>query len=251
MKGEPLQPDIDLVVERGAIPQYKLISDGWYCRNDTDGQQVMFSQENAKLFAIQYGQNDRSAKIIVEKPTKKVMQLGIQFGFLLAAHQKYVGVHGVTLLCANEIVILSAPSGTGKTTLAQLLETYCDAVVINGDFALLNPTEDGVVFEPTPFCGSTTRSLNHRLRVNRIVFLGQAKENAWRELDGREAMKRFMSNAFIPEWNNGIQKTVQENILRCITALKISAYDFAPTQKAAEIFLKHMENESNCSVRSE
>lgn len=167
---------------------------------------------------------------------------GLQFGLLLALNQQYIGLHGVTLLCGYEIIILSAPSGTGKTTLAGLLEAYRDAIVINGDFALLKPTPEGVIFEPTPFCGSSGRCLNRRLKVDRIVFLEQAAANVFQELSGREAMTRFMSNAFIPTWDRDMQQSAQENILKCVSALKVNAFGFTPTEEAAATLfdqLKH------------
>ena len=161
---------------------------------------------------------------------------------MLALHDHCIGLHGVTLVIKNEIVILSAPSGTGKTTLSKLLETYSDAIVINGDFALLRPTEDGVIYEPTPFCGSSARSLNHRLKVNRVVFLEQGKSNIWRELNGREALTSFLSNSFVPEWNSGFEEKITSSTINCIEALNVNHYAFLPVQEAALYFEKQLDN---------
>ena len=214
--------------------------DGWNIEEDYDTVHTVYARNGKAVFSLEL-----CAPYEVTASAGRVrsgsLYLCIHYALMLALYRDCIGLHGVTLLCGNEIIILSAPSGTGKTTLSKLLEKHCDAIVINGDFALLTPTEKGVIFEPTPFCGTSGRTLNQRFRVNRVVFLSQAKTNEWRELTGREAMTQFMSNCFVPTWDADLQEAVQENILKCIGAVKVSAYGFAPTQEAAELFLKKIE----------
>lgn len=222
-------------------------NDGWFIGEKQGFPMPVYFNHGKALFGLQQREM-LSVTVYLRNAVESYLRLSVHFGMMLALHRECVGMHGVTILCGNEIIILSAPSGTGKTTLAKLLEKHCDAIVINGDFALLVPTENGVIFEPTPFCGSSNRCLNHRLRVNRVVFLGQAKENQWRELDGRETVARFMSNTFVPYWDKDMLQAVQENILKCVSMMNVNAYDFAPTQKAAELFLKKIEEGSSlCS----
>ncbi|MCR4886692.1 MAG: hypothetical protein K5919_07240 [Clostridiales bacterium] len=213
---------------------------GWSIHTDGESKQVLYSSKGNPDFALVYSSPVSKMTLQISEGKGGFLKIGILYGLLLTLHTKSIGLHGVTLLCGNEIFILSAPSGTGKTTLAHLLETYCDASVINGDFALLTPTENGVIFEPTPFCGSSGRCLNHRVRVNRVVFLEQGKTNEWQKLEEREATIRFMSNAFVPTWDGGMQQAVQENILKCISMLKVNLFSFAPTQEAAEMFLNQL-----------
>ena len=212
------------------------LTDGWMHQDSKTSSVAVYCRGGKALFGLE--QTKPNLVIVhIRKAMEWYIRTGIQYGLMFALSQECLGLHGVTLLCGNEIIILSAPSGTGKTTLASLLQAYCDAIVINGDFALLHPTEEGVIFEPTPFCGSSGRSLNHRFRVNRVVFLGQAKENRWRKLDGREALTRFMTNCFIPTWDREKQEAIQSSILRCMEGLQMNAYEFAPTRQAAEQFL--------------
>lgn len=235
---------VTLHLETDPTLKGKSPSDGWSFQSGGESQQAVYSSNRKALFSLRYNEAEKKIKVSVRDSQRSAARLGVQYGMMLALYQQCVGLHGVTLVCGNEIIILSAPSGTGKTTLSKLLEKYCDAVVINGDFALLSLTADGVIYEPTPFCGSSGRSLNHRFRVKRVVFLGQAKENTWYSLTGREAMRRFMSNAFVPDWDKRLQQAVQENILRCMSVLKVNAYDFAPTKEAAETFLRRIEEDS-------
>ena len=231
---------IRIRLEKASTAYISKQHDGWTILEGSGTSEAAYISKGKVIFTLQSGAGNETV-VHFQKALESYVRVGIHYGLMFALLRCCVGIHGVTLLCGYEIIILSAPSGTGKTTLAKLLEKYCDAIVINGDFALLTPTADGVIFEPTPFCGTSGRNLNHRVRVNRVVFLGQAKENHWHELDGREAVSRFMSNAFIPTWDSSMQQTVQENILKCVSMLKMNAYDFAPTQEAARVFLKCME----------
>lgn len=218
---------------------YGELQDGWNTVSFCEKQLIIYSQNGKPLFGLKYQPEQKSITVFSRTGEVRSARIGLQYALLTALYQECIGFHGVTLLCGNEIMIMSAPSGTGKTTLAHLLEMYCDAIIINGDFALLRPTEQGVIFEPTPFCGTSGRALDHLCKINRIVFLSQSRINKWYELNGREAMKEFLNNSFIPVWNRNMEKAVKENILRCIPMLKVNAYSFAPTQEAAKTFLSY------------
>lgn len=231
---------INLYLEEGKIESMNGIqADGWIIQEVGDYHQAVNFHHGKAILEILY-RDDRNVIIKVAKALDSYVRIGIHYGLMMVLHQECVGLHGVTLLCGNEFIILSAPSGTGKTTLGKLLEQHCDAVVINGDFALLHPTKDGVIFEPTPFCGTSKRCLDFRLVINRVVFLSQAKENTWYELSGREALSSFMSNTFIPTGDHSMQQAVQDNIMKCLAGMKADAYAFAPTKEAAETFYKHI-----------
>lgn len=234
-------PDVFIEMEDRPLPQGNPAESGWSCLETGEKREATYHNNRGAVFSLLYGLADPSITVIARKDDACSARLGVQHALLLALYRKCIGLHGVTLVCGKEIVILSAPSGTGKTTLGKLLEKYCDAVVINGDFALLCPTESGVIFEPTPFCGTSGRALNHRFRVNRVVFLSQAKDNVWREPDGRESVTQFMSNCFVPAWDKDLREAVRENILKCIGMVKVNEYAFAPTQEAAETFLTRIE----------
>ena len=226
-------------LERAEIDVGEKRPDGWTGQETDGNRQVIYTRKGKTILAL-HSCSPMEVTVYVQKALDSYVRTGVFYGLLLSLYRSSIGLHGVTLLCGNEVIILSAPSGTGKTTLAHLLETYSDAEVINGDFALLTPTLQGVFFEPTPFCGTSGRCLNHRVRVSRVVFLEQSPTNTWRDLAGREAMLRILDNAFVPTWDKRMQQAIQENTLKCVSMLKVNAFSFAPVKEAAEMFFNQL-----------
>lgn len=206
------------------------IVNGW----SSDG---IYFEKGVPHFSISCD-SDSMSLVSCFKDNWSIYRLGIQYAMILAlAKQNAVGFHGVTIICGDQVIILSAPSGTGKTTLANLLVKHTDGLVINGDFALLHPISDeGVIFEPTPFCGSSGICHNYRLRVNRIVFLEQAIGNSYRKLTPREGYARILSNSFVPEWDEERAAAVRETALKIVETVPMDCFAFEPTQEAAELF---------------
>ena len=234
---------VSLILEEGSVFHFNCPNEGWNAESDKEKYSAAYVERQKVLFILHYGMKQEYVKIFLPDRNGIAIRPGLQFGMLTALHQNCVGLHGVTMLCGKEVVILSAPSGTGKTTLAHLLEEYCDAIMINGDFAMLSLCEEGLVFEPTPFCGTSGRSLNHRVKVDRIVFLEQSKDNIWQNIGGTAALVKLLSNVFIPSWDSAMQRSIQENILRFLPYVKINTFAFAPVKEAAEVFFKQLNNE--------
>ncbi len=211
-------------------------ADGWSLCPVGGKEQAVFAASGKTLFAVDFSRAPSEVGVLVRRKLGTDVRLGMQFGLLTALHRTCVGLHGVTLRCEGQTVILSAQSGTGKTTLSRLLERFAGARVLNGDFALLSCGEEGVMFEPTPFCGSSGICARERVRVDRVVFLSQAKENVWREAGVREAVVSLMSNTFVPPFDARMRGCVQEGVARTASMLRVSGYAFAPTGEAALLF---------------
>ena len=55
-------------------------------------------------------------------------------------------------------------------------------------------------------------------------------------------MAAFLSNAFVPTFDEALLWPIRDNIARCAARLKFSAFSFAPGRRAAEVFLQHIDH---------
>jgi hypothetical protein len=113
-------------------------------------------------------------------------------GFIF--HCAYIDIGG-------KAVLFTAPSGTGKSTQADLWQKYRNADIINGDRAAVRicdgvPTACGI-----PFAGSSQYCKNRDLPIAAIVYLSQAPENTLRSMKGYEAFLRIWEGVSVNTWD--------------------------------------------------
>ena len=239
----PAAWDAEILLEDDP-PRLRSERDGWISARDGDQVTVNYIYHGVTAFTMDYVPGLSRVTVRARRLADAHRRSGLMYGILLALSPSCLGLHGVTVRCGGETVVLSAPSGTGKTTLSRLLEAYCGAEVINGDFAMLSTEEDGVRFEPTPFCGSSGIARNERVRIDRIVFLSQGKSEVWRSLGTREALLSLSGNSFIPIWDVKRQLDVRLLIAGILPQVKTNSFAFTPTEAAAKAFMTELEKEA-------
>ena len=117
--------------------------------------------------------------------------------FLL--HSSYIEVNGKGIL-------FTAPSGTGKSTQAELWKKFRGAEIINGDRAVVrwkaDETENIVLAEGLPFAGSSEYCLNRSLPIQAIVRLEQAPKTSIRRIQGYEAFSSLLKECTMNTWDH-------------------------------------------------
>lgn len=98
-------------------------------------------------------------------------------------------------------ILFSAPSGTGKSTQADLWAKYRECEIINGDRALIQKQGDDFFVYGWPICGSSKISRNSCVPIKAIVQLNQGKENVVTIEDRAQRMKKLIPEITVNRWN--------------------------------------------------
>lgn len=113
-------------------------------------------------------------------------------GFLL--HASFIEYAGKGLL-------FTAPSGTGKSTQAELWCKVRGAKLVNGDRAAVRCADGLILASGIPFSGSSGVSQNVTLPLGAIVYLSQAPETRISRIKGLQAFRRVWEGCSVNTWN--------------------------------------------------
>ncbi len=106
-------------------------------------------------------------------------------------------LHSAYMLHNGGAILFSAPSGTGKSTQADLWTKYRGTRTINGDRTLISKENNQYFANGWPVCGSSRICFNETYPLKCIVFLNQAKENRIKKLDYKTKVKKLISELTI------------------------------------------------------
>lgn len=158
----------------------------------------------------------------------EVEKYEVVFLSLLALERRLAEQPCLILHCAyteyqGKAMLFSAPSGTGKTTQAELWEQYRGSRTVNGDKALLEYDGTAWTANGWPVCGTSGVCENKKLPVGCIVMLSQAKTNqAWR-LRPAEAFTSLYGQITMNRWDReGLVHSL--DLLECMKMMDTRAY---------------------------
>ena len=118
-------------------------------------------------------------------------------------------IHACTIKIDNYAYLLSAKSGTGKTTHSRLLKEYLGdrMTYINGDKPIIR-IFNGVPYAfGTPWNGKERYGENTNAQVKAIVFIERAKENSIELINKDKLLSKIINQILIPNNEEGVTKT--------------------------------------------
>ena len=173
-------------------------------------EQMFFSTHNHQVML--YTLNDKPYTLVLsgenECDRESFLELFMAGFYSYISKMETLLLHASAVTYHGESIVFVAPSGTGKTTQAELWNSYRDALILNGDKVFLKQETDGIHAWGSPWKGSSPYACNKSAPVRAIIVLEQGKENKIRKLTGIEAMSRFVPHVFFPQWDESCEAAV-------------------------------------------
>ena len=118
---------------------------------------------------------------------------------ILPEHDAFV-MHGAAVCRAKDCYLITAPSGTGKTTHVKLwLETYPDAWILNGDKPIIRRDGDRFLVCGTPWNGKERFGVPGEMPLKGVAMLRRGTNNSVGSAVGREMVSFLMKQVYIPK----------------------------------------------------
>ena len=177
-------------------------------------------------YAVTIEKNRFESTVWVDEWIKDQLTSDTIFGSLFSLEKKVIDHNGLILHSAyilkdGEAVLFTAPSGTGKSTQADLWEKYRGTKTINGDRTLLSFDEKGWHAYGWPICGSSEICNNETYPLNAIVIISQSDNNYVEQVKGIHAFKVLTSEITINMWNKEFQNKAFDLIQKLIYEVPI------------------------------
>lgn len=176
--------------------------DGAYMRIEKKGEEACVQVERKKI-----------RKYI----TEKVVLTALGMEHLVVTVQGFI-LHASFVNWKGKGILFTAPSGTGKSTQADLWKKFRGAEIINGDKAIIRNIDGEFFACGLPYSGSSKYYENEVLPLHAVVYLGQSTKTTIRHLTGSEAFKKIWEGCSIALWEvldvNQVISNIQELICR-------------------------------------
>lgn len=170
--------------------------------------------------------------------------------FTVGLHRKLmdrgaVVLHASYIDCGGSALLFTAPSGTGKSTQAELWRTHAGAQIINGDRVLLRQ-RDGVWHAfGYPCSGSSSICVNRTLPLRAIVVLEQHAENIVEEMSLPAKMRALVSATEVYTWNHEEIDCAFSLAGQIIAQVPVVKLRCRPDGQAVDCLKKYLEDQSD------
>lgn len=149
--------------------------------------------------------------------------------------------HGGLLLHASFIrwrgdgILFSAPSGTGKSTQADLWARYEGAEILNGDRAGLRPLPGGWTAYGLPYAGTSGIYRNEHAPLRAVTVLRQGPTNTLQALTPGRAFRLLYPEAANHPWDRTFAGAAADALLRLVTEVPVYLLSCLPDRGAVQL----------------
>lgn len=169
--------------------------------------------------------------------TTKTVLSSLEAEHLITVHAGIL-LHASCIRYENRAILFTAPSGTGKSTQADLWSAHRHAELINGDRAAVFAPEietNGVIrVRGIPYAGSSGVARCADLPLWAIVYLSQAKENTVRRLTGQAAFRAVWEGCSVNTWSKDDVTAAADTVMRLVSGVPVLSLACTKDVRAVE-----------------
>lgn len=152
----------------------------------------------------------------------------------ILAYQGFI-LHSSIIEWNGKAILFTAPSGTGKSTQAELWKKYAGADVYNGDRTIVRKINNVYYGFGSPFAGSSGIYRNKSAPVRAIVVLTQAENNQIYRLYGKQAFLPLFRETLMNTWNPAYMESMTDLLMDTITNVPIYHLACRPDRDAVRL----------------
>lgn len=149
--------------------------------------------------------------------------------------------HGVLMEHEGKGIIISAASGTGKTTHARLWRDLKNALIINGDRAVCKKKDDVWTGYGTPWSGTSGEQINRSVPIKAFVVLERGEQNVAKRLTSMESFSSLLPNLLCPTWDKELVGTAMELLDDFLKNVPVYRLSCRPDEEAVEVLYQALQ----------
>lgn len=183
--------------------------------------------------------SEEKNKMIIQYPMQKDVFLFEHFNIWnymafenpLLYYQAFL-LHSSFISWQNNGILFTAPSGTGKSTQADLWKKYEDADIYNGDRTIIRKIDGKYYGFGSPYAGSSGIYRNESAPIKAIVVIEQGPDNVIRRLHGREAFLPLFRETLMNTWNKEYMEKMTDLLMDVACQIPVYHLSCRPDQGA-------------------
>lgn len=136
----------------------------------------------------------------------------------IVMHSSLIDVNG-------DGILFTGPSGTGKTTQAELWQEHRGAEIVNGDMVFIHRDSNGSFYAyGSPWHGSSKYCLNKKLPIKAIIVPVKSEKCLISEIKGMDMLKCVLPEVMLPDWFDGCKDlgiSTLDELLKCTPVYRL------------------------------
>ena len=168
---------------------------------------------------------------IPDRIPAKTLLYGLEAEHLIVQSRGFL-FHCAYIEYEGSAILFTAPSGTGKSTQAELWQQYRGARVINGDRAAVRLGDNGFEAWGVPFSGSSGISYRSCLPIRAIAYLSQAPQTTIQPLRGAQAFRKLWEGCSLHTWDREDVALCSDTVMKAAAQIPVFHLACTPDESA-------------------